>query len=84
MFFRVYNVVGIIFGGKLRKREFLGEDILLFRIVKEIVEGVYKKFYNDVIVEKIVKYKYNFKFKIGGIFGGNYLVEGDFVLIFNW
>lgn len=81
---RAHNVVGIMFGGKPRKRAFPGEDISSFRTAKEIVEGIHKKPYNDVISEKTVKYKYNPKLKTGGTFGGNYPAEGDFVPILNW
>ena len=81
---RAHNVVGIIFGGKPRKRAFPGEDISSFRTAKAIVEGVHKKPYNDIIAEKTVKYKYNPKLKTGGTFGGNYPAEGDFVPILNW
>ncbi len=81
---RAHNVVGIIFGGKPRKREFPGEDISNFKTAKEIVEGVHKKPYNEIIAEKTVKYRYNPKLKTGGTFGGNYPAEGDFVPVLNW
>ncbi|NJE54222.1 glyceraldehyde-3-phosphate:ferredoxin oxidoreductase [Thermococcus sp. 21S9] len=81
---RAHNVVGIIFGGKPRKREFPGEDISNFRTAKGIVEGVHKKPYNEVVSEKTTKYRFNPKLNTGGTFGGNYPAEGDFVPILNW
>ncbi|WP_297468846.1 glyceraldehyde-3-phosphate:ferredoxin oxidoreductase [Thermococcus sp.] len=81
---RAHNVVGIIFGGKPRKRNFLGEDISNFKTAKEIVEGVHKKPYNEIIAEKTTKYRFNPKLNTGGTFGGNYPAEGDFVPILNW
>ncbi|NJE04076.1 glyceraldehyde-3-phosphate:ferredoxin oxidoreductase [Thermococcus sp. MV11] len=81
---RAHNVVGIIFGGKPRKRPFPGEDIGNFRTAKGIVEGVHKKPYNEIIAEKTTKYRFNPKLNTGGTFGGNYPAEGDFVPILNW
>ncbi|WP_099209146.1 glyceraldehyde-3-phosphate:ferredoxin oxidoreductase [Thermococcus henrietii] len=81
---RAHNVIGIIFGGKPRKRKFPGEDISNFRTAKGIVEGVHKKPYNEVISEKTTKYRFNPKLNTGGTFGGNYPAEGDFVPILNW
>ncbi|ASA78091.1 glyceraldehyde-3-phosphate:ferredoxin oxidoreductase [Thermococcus sp. 5-4] len=81
---RAHNVVGIIFGGKARKRPFPGEDIGNFRTSKAIVEGVHKKPYNEIISEKTTKYRFNPKLNTGGTFGGNYPAEGDFVPILNW
>ena len=81
---RAHNVVGIIFGGKTRKRSFPGEDIGNFRTSKAIVEGVHKKPYNEIIAEKTTKYRFNPKLNTGGTFGGNYPAEGDFVPILNW
>ncbi|NJE05420.1 glyceraldehyde-3-phosphate:ferredoxin oxidoreductase [Thermococcus sp. M36] len=81
---RAHNVVGIIFGGKPRKREFPGENIGSFRTAKAIVEGVHKKPYNEVVSEKTTKYRFNPKLNTGGTFGGNYPAEGDFVPILNW
>ncbi|NJE02455.1 glyceraldehyde-3-phosphate:ferredoxin oxidoreductase [Thermococcus sp. JdF3] len=81
---RAHNVVGIIFGGKPRKRPFPGEDIGNFRTAKGIVEGVHKKPYNEIISEKTTKYRFNPKLNTGGTFGGNYPAEGDFVPILNW
>ncbi|QDA32163.1 glyceraldehyde-3-phosphate:ferredoxin oxidoreductase [Thermococcus indicus] len=81
---RAHNVVGIIFGGKPRKRPFPGEDIGNFRTSKAIVEGVHKKPYNEIISEKTTKYRFNPKLNTGGTFGGNYPAEGDFVPILNW
>ena len=81
---RAHNVVGIIFGGKSRKRNFPGEDISNFKTAKEIVEGVHKKPYNEIIAEKTTKYRFNPKLNTGGTFGGNYPAEGDFVPILNW
>ncbi|MCD6524950.1 MAG: aldehyde ferredoxin oxidoreductase family protein [Thermococcus sp.] len=81
---RAHNVIGIIFGGKPRKRKFPGEDISNFRTAKDIVEGVHKKPYNEIIAEKTTKYRFNPKLNTGGTFGGNYPAEGDFVPILNW
>ena len=81
---RAHNVVGIIFGGKPRKRTFPGEDIANFRTAKGIVEGVHKKPYNEIISEKTTKYRFNPKLNTGGTFGGNYPAEGDFVPVLNW
>ncbi|CAD5245160.1 glyceraldehyde-3-phosphate:ferredoxin oxidoreductase [Thermococcus camini] len=81
---RAHNVVGIIFGGKPRKRTFPGEDIGNFRTAKGIVEGVHKKPYNEIISEKTTKYRFNPKLNTGGTFGGNYPAEGDFVPVLNW
>ncbi|ASJ05372.1 glyceraldehyde-3-phosphate:ferredoxin oxidoreductase [Thermococcus barossii] len=81
---RAHNVVGVIFGGKPRKRAFPGEDIGNFRTAKGIVEGVHKKPYNEIISEKTTKYRFNPKLNTGGTFGGNYPAEGDFVPILNW
>ncbi|MCD6372414.1 MAG: glyceraldehyde-3-phosphate:ferredoxin oxidoreductase, partial [Thermococcus sp.] len=81
---RAHNVVGIIFGGKRRRRTFPGEDISNFKTSKGIVEGVHKKPYNEVIAEKTTKYRFNPKLNTGGTFGGNYPAEGDFVPILNW
>ncbi|ASJ15037.1 glyceraldehyde-3-phosphate:ferredoxin oxidoreductase [Thermococcus radiotolerans] len=81
---RAHNVVGIIFGGKPRKRPFPGEDIGNFGTSKAIVEGVHKKPYNEIIAEKTTKYRFNPKLNTGGTFGGNYPAEGDFVPILNW
>ena len=81
---RAHNVIGIIFGGKPRKRKFPGEDISNFKTAKEIVEGVHKKPYNEIIAEKTTKYRFNPKLNTGGTFGGNYPAEGDFVPILNW
>ncbi|WP_148883231.1 glyceraldehyde-3-phosphate:ferredoxin oxidoreductase [Thermococcus aciditolerans] len=81
---RAHNVVGIIFGGKPRKRPFPGEDIGNFKTSKGIVEGVHKKPYNEIISEKTTKYRFNPKLNTGGTFGGNYPAEGDFVPILNW
>ena len=81
---RAHNVVGIIFGGKPRRRNFPGEDIGNFKTSKGIVEGVHKKPYNEIISEKTTKYRFNPKLNTGGTFGGNYPAEGDFVPILNW
>ncbi len=82
---RAHNVVGIIFGGRPRKREFPGEDVANFRTAKAIVEGVHKKPYNEVVSEKTTKYRFNPpKLNTGGTFGGNYPAEGDFTPILNW
>ncbi len=81
---RAHNVVGIIFGGKPRKRTFPSEDIGNFKTSKDIVEGVHKKPYNEIISEKTTKYRFNPKLSTGGTFGGNYPAEGDFVPILNW
>ncbi|KUH31926.1 glyceraldehyde-3-phosphate:ferredoxin oxidoreductase [Thermococcus celericrescens] len=81
---RAHNVVGVIFGGKPRKRPFPGEDIGNFKTSKGIVEGVHKKPYNEIISEKTTKYRFNPKLNTGGTFGGNYPAEGDFVPILNW
>ncbi len=81
---RAHNVVGIIFGGKPRRRSFPGEDISSFKTSKGIVEGVHKKPYNEIIAEKTTKYRFNPKLNTGGTFGGNYPAEGDFVPILNW
>ncbi|NJD98508.1 glyceraldehyde-3-phosphate:ferredoxin oxidoreductase [Thermococcus sp. LS1] len=81
---RAHNVVGIIFGGKPKKKAFPKEDISNFKIAKTIVEGVHKKSYNEIISEKTTKYRFNPKLNTGGTFGGNYPAEGDFVPILNW
>ena len=81
---RAHNVVGIIFGGKPRKRDFPGENVGNFRTAKTIVEGVHKKPYNEIVAEKTTKYRFNPKLNTGGTFGGNYPAEGDFVPILNW
>ncbi|NJE43230.1 glyceraldehyde-3-phosphate:ferredoxin oxidoreductase [Thermococcus sp. GR6] len=81
---RAHNVVGIIFGGKPKKKAFPEEDISNFKIAKTIVEGVHKKSYNEIISEKTTKYRFNPKLNTGGTFGGNYPAEGDFVPILNW
>ncbi|NJE85305.1 glyceraldehyde-3-phosphate:ferredoxin oxidoreductase [Thermococcus sp. CX2] len=81
---RAHNVVGIIFGGKPKKKAFPGEDISNFKTAKTIVEGVHKKPYNEIISEKTTKYRFNPKLNTGGTFGGNYPAEGDFVPILNW
>ncbi|MFA4720539.1 glyceraldehyde-3-phosphate:ferredoxin oxidoreductase [Pyrococcus kukulkanii] len=81
---RAHNVVAIIFGGKKRKKEFPNEDIGNFKTAKEIVEGVHKKPYNEVITNATVKYRFNPKLNTGGTFGGNYPAEGDLVPILNW
>ncbi|ACJ16988.1 tungsten-containing glyceraldehyde-3-phosphate:ferredoxin oxidoreductase [Thermococcus onnurineus NA1] len=81
---RAHNVVGIIFGGKPKKKAFPEEDISNFKTAKTIVEGVHKKPYNEIIGEKTTKYRFNPKLNTGGTFGGNYPAEGDFVPILNW
>ncbi|NJE46673.1 glyceraldehyde-3-phosphate:ferredoxin oxidoreductase [Thermococcus sp. GR7] len=81
---RAHNVVGIIFGGKPKKKAFPEEDISNFKTAKTIVEGVHKKPYNEIISEKTTKYRFNPKLNTGGTFGGNYPAEGDFVPILNW
>lgn len=81
---RAHNVVGIIFGGKPKKKAFPEEDISNFKTAKTIVEGVHKKSYNEIISEKTTKYRFNPKLNTGGTFGGNYPAEGDFVPILNW
>jgi len=81
---RAHNIVGIVFGGKNRKRNFPGEDIANPRTCRKIVEGVHKAPYNEVVEKATTKYRFNPKLNTGGTFGGNYPAEGDFVPILNW
>ncbi|AEC52003.1 glyceraldehyde-3-phosphate: ferredoxin oxidoreductase [Pyrococcus sp. NA2] len=81
---RAHNVVGVVFGGKRRKREFPEEDIGDPKIARKIVEGVHKKPYNDVVTQATTKYRFNPKLNTGGTFGGNYPAEGELVPILNW